>query len=96
MTKQRNAADGRELNVTLTEAGLAALQRAYPIHLRSVRTRVLDHVDRTTLPCFSGAVIASPSRSSSPLSQANQDQTKYQRPQISPDRARRPRTLEPL
>jgi hypothetical protein len=26
----------------------------------------------------------------------NQDQTKYQRPQIPPDLARRPRTLEPL
>ena len=58
MTKQRNAADRRDLNVTLTEAGLAALQRACPIHLRSVRTRVLDHVDRATLLCFSGAVIA--------------------------------------
>jgi hypothetical protein len=31
---------------------------AYPVHLRSVRTRVLDHVDRSTLPCFSRAVIA--------------------------------------
>ena len=37
---------------------MAALQRAYPVHLRSVRTRVLDHVDRSTLPCFSKAVIA--------------------------------------
>ena len=58
VTKQRNAADGRGFDVTLTEKGLAALQRAYPVHLRSVRTRVLDHVDRSTLPCFSRAVIA--------------------------------------
>ena len=58
VTKQRNASDGRGFDVTLTENGLAALQRAYPVHLRSVRTRVLDHVDRSTLPCFSRAVIA--------------------------------------
>jgi len=58
VTKQRNAADGRGFDVTLTEKGLTALQQAYPVHLRSVRTRVLDHVDRSTLPCFSRAVIA--------------------------------------
>jgi DNA-binding MarR family transcriptional regulator len=58
VSKQRNAADGRGFDVTLTEEGLAALQRAYPVHLRSVRSRVLDHVDRSTLPCFSSAVIA--------------------------------------
>ena len=49
--KERNAADGRGFDVTLTEAGLAALQRAYPVHLRSVRGRGLDHVDRPPLPC---------------------------------------------
>jgi DNA-binding MarR family transcriptional regulator len=58
VTKQRNATDGRGFDVTLTEEGLAALRRAYPVHLRSVRTRVLNHVDRSTLPCFSKAVIA--------------------------------------
>jgi DNA-binding MarR family transcriptional regulator len=58
VTKERNAADGRGFDVTLTEEGLAALRRAYPVHLRSVRGRVLDHVDRSTLPCFSKAVIA--------------------------------------
>jgi len=58
VTKQRNAADGRGFDVTLTEDGLAALQLAYPVHLGSVRTRVLDHVDRSTLPCFAKAVIA--------------------------------------
>ena len=56
--KQRSPADGRGFDVTLTEEGLAALQRAYPVHLRSVRTRVLDHVDRSALPCFSTAVVA--------------------------------------
>jgi DNA-binding MarR family transcriptional regulator len=57
-TKQRTLADGRGFDVTLTEEGLAALQRAYPVHLRSVRARVLDHVDRSALPCFSTTVIA--------------------------------------
>jgi DNA-binding MarR family transcriptional regulator len=56
--KNRNAADGRGFDVILTEAGMAALRRAYPVHLRSVRTRVLDHVDRSALPCFAEAVIA--------------------------------------
>ena len=58
MAKERNAEDGRGFDVTLTEEGLAALQRAYPVHLRSVRARVLDHVDRSTLPCFARAVSA--------------------------------------
>jgi DNA-binding MarR family transcriptional regulator len=58
VAKQRNAADGRGFDVTLTDEGLAALQRAYPVHLRSVRARVLDHVDRSTLPCFAKAVSA--------------------------------------
>ena len=58
VTKQRNAADGRGFDVTLTEEGLAALQRAYPVHLRSVRARVLDHVDRSALPCFARAMTA--------------------------------------
>jgi DNA-binding MarR family transcriptional regulator len=58
VAKARNAADGRGFDVTLTEEGLAALQRAYPVHLRSVRARVLDHVDRSTLPCFATAMRA--------------------------------------
>ena len=56
--KERNAADARGFDVTLTEEGMAALQRAYPVHLRSVRARVLDHVDRSALPCFAKTVIA--------------------------------------
>ena len=58
VAKERNAEDGRGFDVTLTEVGLAALQRAYPVHLRSVRARVLNHVDRSTLPCFAKAVSA--------------------------------------
>jgi DNA-binding MarR family transcriptional regulator len=58
VTKERNATDGRVFDVTLTDHGLATVQRAYPVHLRAVRTRVLDHVDRSALPCFSKAIIA--------------------------------------
>jgi DNA-binding MarR family transcriptional regulator len=58
VAKERNSADGRGFDVTLTDEGLAALQRAYPVHLRSVRARVLDHVDRSTLPSFAKAVSA--------------------------------------
>lgn len=56
--KERNAADGRGFDVTLTDEGMAALQRAYPVHLRSVRTRVLDHVTPSALPNFAEAMIA--------------------------------------
>lgn len=58
VTKERNAADGRSFYATLTDKGLAVLTEAYPVHLRSVRARVLDHVDRSALPCFASAVIA--------------------------------------
>jgi DNA-binding MarR family transcriptional regulator len=58
VTKERNAEDGRGFDVALTDEGLATLRRAYPVHLRSVRARVLDHIDRSTLPCFSTAMIA--------------------------------------
>ena len=58
VTKERNAEDGRGFDVALTGEGLATLRRAYPVHLRSVRARVMNHVDRSTLPCFSQAVIA--------------------------------------
>ena len=58
VTKERNAGDGRGYDVTLAEDGLVALQRAYPVHLRSVRTRVMDHVDPAALTCFADAVTA--------------------------------------
>ena len=58
VTKERNAADGRGFDVTLTDHGLAALRGAYPVHLRSVRARVLDHVDPGTLPGFARVVTA--------------------------------------
>src|ERR1700740_3469575 len=56
--KERKAGERRGVDVALTEEGMAALQRAYPVHLRSVRSRVLDHVDRAALPNFAAAVLA--------------------------------------
>jgi DNA-binding MarR family transcriptional regulator len=58
VTKERNATDGRSFSATLTDKGLTALTQAYPVHLCSVRARVLDHVYRSALPCFASAVIA--------------------------------------
>jgi DNA-binding MarR family transcriptional regulator len=58
VTKERNTVDGRSFYATLTEKGMEVLRQAYPVHLSSVRTRVLEHIDRSTLPCFASAVIA--------------------------------------
>jgi DNA-binding MarR family transcriptional regulator len=58
VTKERNAADGRSFYATLTDKGMAALTQAYPVHLRSVRARVLDHVDSSALPCFAKVIVA--------------------------------------
>src|ERR1700739_4224066 len=46
VTKQRNAADGRGFDVTLTDQGLAALREGFPVHPRSVRNRGPDHDER--------------------------------------------------
>jgi DNA-binding MarR family transcriptional regulator len=58
VTKQRSATDARGVDVTLTAKGLASLQSAYPVHLRSVRSHVLDHIDRSALPGFAETVRA--------------------------------------
>jgi DNA-binding MarR family transcriptional regulator len=59
--KTRSTADARGIDVSLTATGLARLQAAYPVHLASVRDRVLRHVDRDALPCF-GEVMAAIAR----------------------------------
>ena len=56
--KTRSPADARGIDVTLTATGLARLQAAYPVHLASVRDRVLDHVGRDALPRFGEALAA--------------------------------------
>jgi len=58
MGRGRNSADGRGFDVALTDDGLTARREAYPVHVRSVRARVLDHVSPDTLPCFASAVTA--------------------------------------
>jgi DNA-binding MarR family transcriptional regulator len=58
LTKERNASDARGFDVALTEAGLAALRQAYSGHLRSVRSRVMDHIDPSALSCFAKTVTA--------------------------------------
>jgi DNA-binding MarR family transcriptional regulator len=58
LTKERNASDARGFDVALTDAGLAALRQAYSGHLRSVRSRVMDHIDPSTLSCFAKTMTA--------------------------------------
>src|SRR5277367_6998459 len=58
VTKERNASDARGFDVALTDAGLAGLQQAYSGHLRSVRSRVMDHIDPSTLSCFAKTMTA--------------------------------------
>jgi DNA-binding MarR family transcriptional regulator len=59
--KTRSTTDARGIDVSLTATGLARLQAAYPVHLASVRDRVLSHVDRDALPFF-GEVMAAIAR----------------------------------
>ena len=49
VTKRASAEDGRGNVAKLTPAGLAKLKTAWPVHLASVRDRVLDHVDPATV-----------------------------------------------
>jgi DNA-binding MarR family transcriptional regulator len=58
VAKERHASDARGFDVTLTNAGLGALQQAYAGHLRSVRSRVMDHVAPSALSCFAETMTA--------------------------------------
>ena len=49
VTKRGSAEDGRGNVAKLTPAGMAKLKAAWPVHLASVRERVFDHVDPTTV-----------------------------------------------
>jgi DNA-binding MarR family transcriptional regulator len=49
VTKRTSSADARGNVAKLTPAGLAKLKQAWPTHLASVRTRVFDHVDPSTV-----------------------------------------------
>jgi DNA-binding MarR family transcriptional regulator len=49
VTKRTSAEDARGNIAKLTPEGLAKLKKAWPIHLASVRERVFDHVDPSTV-----------------------------------------------
>ena len=49
VTKRASSDDGRGNVAKLTPAGLAKLKAAWPAHLASVRERVFDHIDPSTL-----------------------------------------------
>ncbi len=49
VTKRASAQDGRGNVARLTPAGLAKLKKAWPAHLASVRERVFDQVDPSTV-----------------------------------------------
>jgi DNA-binding MarR family transcriptional regulator len=49
VTKRTSAADARGNVAKLTPAGLAKLKKAWPAHLASVRDRVFDPVDPSTV-----------------------------------------------
>jgi DNA-binding MarR family transcriptional regulator len=49
VTKRTSAQDARGNVAKLTPAGLARLKKAWPTHLASVRDRVFDHVDPSTV-----------------------------------------------
>lgn len=49
VSKRASSEDGRGNLATLTPAGLAKLNEAWPAHLASVRERVFDHIDPSTV-----------------------------------------------
>jgi DNA-binding MarR family transcriptional regulator len=57
VVKNRNPEDGRGIDVQITEAGFRRLRDAYPVHLASVRSRIMNHVEPKALAGF-GAVMA--------------------------------------
>ena len=56
--KTRNPEDGRGIDVRITNAGLNRLRDAYPIHLASVRSRIMNQVEPKALSCFGDVVAA--------------------------------------
>jgi DNA-binding MarR family transcriptional regulator len=49
VTKRASSEDGRGNVTKLTRAGMAKLKAAWPAHLASVRERVFDHMDPSTV-----------------------------------------------
>lgn len=58
VAKSRNREDGRGIDVRITEAGLNRLRDAYPVHLASVRSRIMNQVDPQALSNFGDVMAA--------------------------------------
>lgn len=58
VTRRTSSTDGRSSLAELTAQGLTKLKSAWPSHLSSVRSRVLDHVDPRTLAKAAQALAA--------------------------------------
>ena len=56
--KSRNPEDGRGIDVQITRAGLKRLRDAYPIHLASVRSRIMNQIEPGSLSCFGDVMAA--------------------------------------
>ncbi|MBY8879698.1 MarR family transcriptional regulator [Streptomyces sp. PLK6-54] len=56
VTRMKCAEDGRGWNAVLTDAGLAALEDSWPVHLASVRRHLLDHVAGEDLAQFTSVL----------------------------------------
>ena len=50
--KERSEHDRRGIEVRITKKGRARLKSAYPAHLSSVRSRIIDHLDPSKLAVF--------------------------------------------
>ncbi|WP_051799294.1 MarR family winged helix-turn-helix transcriptional regulator [Catenuloplanes japonicus] len=48
--KERHSRDSRVSDAVLTDAGLAAMERAQPAHLASARRRVIDRIPAALIP----------------------------------------------
>ena len=76
VTRRASSDDGRGYVAKLAPAGMAKLKEAWPVHLASVRERVFDHIDPSTvataaqaLSAVAGTLEARPAKSS-PWSEA--------------------------
>jgi DNA-binding MarR family transcriptional regulator len=58
VVKTRNPEDGRGIDVQITTAGRKRLRDAYPVHLASVRRRIMNQVDPKALSCFGDVMAA--------------------------------------
>jgi len=56
--KSRNPEDGRGIDVQITKAGLKRLRDAYPVHLASVRSRIMNQVKPRELSRFGDVMAA--------------------------------------